>query len=82
MLDTRRADDAAVLHHANPIREIKNVVNIVADKENADTFGLSCLTSAPTCAVSCGPSAAYLSSDGLLMPANKGQPPPDLLHYR
>jgi hypothetical protein len=43
MRDTRRADDAAVLHHTNPIREIKSVMNIVADKENADTFGFELL---------------------------------------
>ena len=36
----RRADDAPVLHHANPIRQIKDVVNVVADQEDADAVGL------------------------------------------
>ena len=38
--DARRADDASVLHHANPIGQIEDVMNVMADQENADAVGL------------------------------------------
>src|SRR5271156_1579345 len=36
----RRADDAPVLHDADPIRQIEDVMNIVADEEDADAVRL------------------------------------------
>src|SRR3546814_2594714 len=31
-----RADEAAVLHHAHPVGEVEDVVQVVADEEDAD----------------------------------------------
>jgi hypothetical protein len=37
---TRGAEDAAVLHHANPVGQIEHVMDVVADQEDADAVGL------------------------------------------
>jgi hypothetical protein len=37
---TRGAEDAAVLHHANPVGQIEHVMDIMADQEDADAVGL------------------------------------------
>ena len=39
ILDMPDADDLAVLHHRHAVGEIKDVMDVVADQENADAFG-------------------------------------------
>ena len=39
VLDPSSADDLAVLHHRDAVGEIEDVVDVVADKEDADAFG-------------------------------------------
>ena len=40
---TRRCRQAAVLHDADPIGQVEDVMNVVADQEDADALGLELL---------------------------------------
>jgi hypothetical protein len=35
--------EPAVEHHADPVRQVEDVVDVVADEEDADAFGLQLL---------------------------------------
>ena len=40
---SRRPDNLSVFHHAKPVGEIENVMQVMADQEDADAFGLELL---------------------------------------
>src|SRR3546814_5437597 len=41
------ADQAAVLHHTHPVREVEDVMQVVADEEDADTLLLQMVNQRP-----------------------------------